>query len=87
MSICWFQKGRMSILWSQQGMGGRDDGDSPVVWHAALNHKVVGSNPTPRGRGINHKSIISHHRSSEIIINLLLLAAHKGDIGQPTKET
>ena len=36
---------------------GGDDGDSPVVLHAAaLNHKVAGSNPTPRGGEINHKS-------------------------------
>ena len=36
----------------------RDDGYSSVVLHAAHNHKVAGSNPTPRGRGeINHKSM------------------------------
>ena len=37
------------------GRGG-DDGDSSVVSHAALNHKVAGSNPPPRGgrKSINH---------------------------------
>ena len=36
---------------------GGDDGYSSVVLHAAaLNHKVAGSNPTPRGGEINHKS-------------------------------
>ena len=45
------------------GMGERDDGDSPVVLRTALNHKVADSNPTLRGRGINYKSIINHHKS------------------------
>ena len=35
--------------WGGRGGEGGDDGDSSVVLHAALNHKVAGSNPTPSG--------------------------------------
>ena len=47
--ILWGGEGRPYIM-GRGGEGG-DDGDSSVVSHAALNHKVAGSIPTPRGRG------------------------------------
>ena len=54
-----FSEGGFSFLYQRVfwvPLGG-DDGYSSVVLHAAaLNHKVAGSNPTPRGGEINHKS-------------------------------
>ena len=46
--------GYQRVFWVP--LGGDDRYSSVVLHTAALNHKVAGSNPTPRGGEINHKS-------------------------------